>query len=169
MPPRNVKWLARLRLEAQETGNYHQMRRYRTPKEPIRPGSELTCDLANSDANWRMRTKSVIFAPLEGELVVAGRVEVNGVAWNDGTAPIESVLVAVGEGAAWQPANLAPAAGPYAWRHWSLTLELPRGEHQIAARAVDALGRSQPLSAVAQWNPAGYACNAVHSLKVIAS
>ena len=68
----NVKWLAQLRLESQETTNYHQVGRYRTPKEPIPLGSAFTSDLANSDANWRMRAKSVIFAPLAGQLVTAG-------------------------------------------------------------------------------------------------
>jgi DMSO/TMAO reductase YedYZ molybdopterin-dependent catalytic subunit len=164
----NVKWLSRLRLEEHETANYHQVRRYRTPKEPIKPGSDFTYDLANSDANWRMRVKSVIFSPLEGARVPAGRVQVSGVAWNDGSAAIERVLVASGDGAAWQAARLEPSASPYAWRHWQVSMELARGEHRLSALAIDALGRSQPLAAAPQWNPAGYACSAADVVRVIA-
>ena len=163
----NVKWLTRLRFEVTETSNHHQVRRYRTPKEPLAPGSEFTCDLTNSDANWRMRTKSVIFSPQTGEQVTAGRIEVRGVAWNDGAARIESVDVGIDDGT-WHTARIKPSDSPYAWQPWTAMLYLPRGEHRISARATDSLGRSQPLSAAAHWNPSGYACNAVHTVKVIA-
>jgi DMSO/TMAO reductase YedYZ molybdopterin-dependent catalytic subunit len=163
----NVKWLGRLRFEETETANYHQVRRYRTPREPIPVGSEFTYGLQNSEPNWRMRTKSVIFAPLEGERVAAGDVDIRGVAWNDGATPIETVLVSTGNDMAWRPARIVTAGGPYAWQHWSLTLDLQPGEYRLSARAVDALGRTQPLSPAAHWNPAGYAFNGVHSVKVI--
>ncbi|HVU85960.1 MAG TPA: sulfite oxidase [Pirellulales bacterium] len=165
----NVKWLTQLRFDAQETPNYHQVARYRTPKEPIPVGSDFKYGLANSDANWRMRIKSVIFSPLDNEVVRAGRTEVRGVAWNDGAAKIETVLVTTGPQRPWQQATLAPGAGPYAWQPWSVSLDLPRGEHQIAVRAIDALGRSQPFSAAAQWNPAGYCFSAVHVVNVVVS
>ena len=165
----NVKWLGRLRFEEQETANHHQVRRYRTPKDAIPPGGEFASDLANSDPNWRMRTKSVIFAPLEGEHVRAGMVDVRGVAWNDGATRIETVLVSTAAGKPWQPARIEPSASPYAWQHWKVTLPLEPGEHQIMARAIDELGRAQPLSAAAQWNPAGYAYNGVHVVKVAAN
>ena len=161
----NVKWLGQLRLEPQETANYHQVARYRTPHEPLRPGSEFTSTLTNSDPNWRMRVKSVIFAPLEGARLPAGRTEVRGVAWNDGSAPIETVLVTSGTDRPWQAAAIE-STDPYAWQPWRITLDLPAGEQQIMVRAIDAQGRSQPLSPAAQWNPAGYAFSGVHVVKV---
>ena len=145
----NVKWLGQMRLESQETTNYHQVGRYRTPKESIPLGSAFTSNLANSDANWRMRHQKRDLAPLAGQLVSAGRVEVRGVAWNDGAAKIETVLISAGPDGPWQRATIEAAASPYAWQPWSIALELPRGEHRIAARAIDALGRSQPFSATA--------------------
>ncbi|MBI2826562.1 MAG: sulfite oxidase [Planctomycetia bacterium] len=163
----NVKWLGRLRLEGQETTNYHQVRRYRTPKEPIRPGSEFTYDLANSDANWRMRTKSIIFAPLDGQRVKSGPVGIRGVAWNDGAAPIETVLLATSPSGAWQPAKIELSKSPYAWQHWTAEVTLAAGDQTIMARAIDGLGRSQPIAAAAHWNPAGYAFNGVHTVKVL--
>lgn len=165
----NVKWLGRLRFDAAETANYHQIRRYRTPKEPIPPGSEFAYGLENSDPNWRMRIKSVIFAPLADAKVVAGKIDVRGVAWNDGTARIETVLVAPSLDGPWQPAKIHRPQSPYAWQPWSTTLALPAGEHKIAARAIDELGRSQPASGAAQWNPAGYAFSGVHVVRVTAT
>jgi len=162
----NVKWLGQLRLEAQETANYHQVGRYRTPKIPLQPGSEFTSTLANSDPNWRMRVKSVIFAPLDGARVPPGPTEVRGVAWNDGSAKIETVLVTSSTDRPWQRA-VVESASPYAWQPWRITLDMPAGEQLIMARAIDADGRSQPLSPAAHWNPAGYAFNGVHLVNVI--
>lgn len=164
----NVKWLAEVKLAAEESSNYHQVARYRTPKEPIPLGSDFAYGLANSDPNWRMRIKSVIFAPLENQVVQAGRTEIRGVAWNDGAAKIETVLVTIGPGRPWLPATITQA-GRYAWQPWTVSLDLPRGEHQIAARAIDALGRSQPFSGASQWNPAGYCFSGVHVVNVVAS
>jgi DMSO/TMAO reductase YedYZ molybdopterin-dependent catalytic subunit len=138
----HIKWLSRLRLETRETYNHHQRRRYRTPHEPIEPGSDFTYDFDNSDANWRMRIKSTIFTPLDGESMETGDVEVRGVAWND------------------RPGS------PYAWYPWSTTVTLEPGKQRLMARAIDALGRTQPLDGAIGWNPAGYGWNGVHRVEV---
>ena len=62
----NVKWLSRVRFEEHESSNHHHAGRYRTPLKPIPPGSKFATALDNSEPNWNMRIKSVIFAPLEG-------------------------------------------------------------------------------------------------------
>ena len=80
----NVKWLSRLRFEERESSNHHHAGRYRTPLRAISPGSKFATTLDNSEPNWNMRIKSVIFAPLEGEKLSAGKVTISGVAWNDG-------------------------------------------------------------------------------------
>lgn len=162
----NVKWLSRLRLEGQETPNYNQVPRYRTPREPIAPGTPYVNTLENSEPNWRLRPKSVIFAPLDGEQVAVGDVAVRGVAFNDGRARIEAVELSLDEGQTWRRAELVPGAGPYAWQPWSMTISLPAGEQRIIARAVDALGRTQPLDAAAGWNPDGYAWHNAHRVTV---
>lgn len=162
----NVKWLSRLRLEGHETPNYNQVPRYRTPREPIAPGTPYVNTLANSEPNWRLRTKSVIFAPLDGDQLATGDVTVRGVAFNDGRARIEAVELSLDDGQTWRRAELAAGAGPYAWQPWSMTISLPAGEHHILARAVDALGRTQPLDAAAGWNPDGYAWHNAHRVTV---
>jgi DMSO/TMAO reductase YedYZ molybdopterin-dependent catalytic subunit len=162
----NVKWLTRLRFEDQETHNHHQAQRYRTPKEPIKPGTEFKYELKNSEPNWRMRIKSVIFTPEEGQRLAQGETEVTGVAFNDGLTPIEGVYVSTDGGAAWQRAEMEKPAGPFAWHRWKIKLNLKGGHHQIMARAVDAQGRTQPLDGSISWNPAGYAYNGVHVVGV---
>lgn len=162
----NVKWLSRLRFETHETTNHHQVGRYRTPLKPIPPGSKFEYNLENSEPNWGMKIKSVIFSPLDRERLAAGNVEVRGVAWNDGTAKIVSVDVSIDGGAHWQQAKLESPASPYAWYQWSTVLALKSGPQHILSRAVDALGRSQPLDGSIGWNPAGYAWNGVDTVSV---
>lgn len=164
-----VKWLSRLRFESRETFNHHQRRRYRTPREPIAPGSDFVYDFDNSDANWRMRIKSIIFSPLDGETVDASRVRITGVAFNDGAAKIDVVDVSIDGGGTWYQATLDAPDSPYAWYRWSLTISMKRGRQRIMARATDALGRSQPLDGTIGWNPAGYGWNGVQTVEVQAS
>ncbi|MDX1963872.1 MAG: sulfite oxidase [Pirellulales bacterium] len=164
----HVKWLNNLLLADQESTNHHHVGRYRTPLEPIAPGQKFTSTLANSEPNWRMKIKSVIFAPLPGEQLrpdQRGQVELRGVAWNDGRSPLETVQLSLDEGRTWLTTELASPASPYAWHPWRLAVKLLPGKHTLLARAIDALGRTQPRDgATAAWNPAGYAWNGVDTV-----
>lgn len=173
----NVKWLTRLRFEDRESNNHHHVGRYRTPLKPLKPGTPFKSTLDNSEPNWRMRVKSTIFAPLAGENLKAGEVEVRGVAWNDGSVPLTSVEVSIDNGQTWQNSRLyrkanvdatgIKAAAPnYAWQPWSIRLKLPAGKQTILSRAVDALGRAQPLDGSIDWNPQGYAWHGVDAVTV---
>jgi hypothetical protein len=113
-----------------------------------------------------MRIKSVIFAPLENELLPAGKLEVRGVAWNDGTAKIEAVEISTDGGNSWRRTEIKRPKSPYAWHPWSLEIDLAKGPTTILARAMDALGHTQPLDGSVAWNPAGYAWNGVDSVTV---
>lgn len=162
----NVKWLSRLRFESDETPNYNHVGRYRTPLKPIAPGSAFKSTLANSEPNWNMRIKSVIFSPLEGEKVAAGRLLlVTGVAWNDGQTKLASVEVSIDAGESWLRAELTFPASPYAWHPFKLKVTLPAGSHSVRSRAIDVLGNSQPLDGGIHWNPAGYAWNGVDEVR----
>lgn len=151
----HVKWLARLRLEAQESVNHHQAKRYRTPREPLQPGSDFDYGLDNSDPHWRMRIKSVIFSPAHEAALRGGMVVASGVAWNDGTSLIDAVELSLDEGKSWRRAELE-RAGRYAWQRWQMPLTLTKGKHTLISRAVDTLGNTQPLDGTIDWNPAGY-------------
>lgn len=62
----HVKWLSRIRFEASETANHHQMRRYRTPHDALKPGTVFLYDLAISEPNRPMRVKRIILSPRDG-------------------------------------------------------------------------------------------------------
>jgi sulfite oxidase len=161
----HVKWLSRLRLDSQESVNYHQSHRYRTPREPMSPGSAFEYRLDNSDAHWRMKIKSVIFSPQHDATLESGQSVVSGVAWNDGTSLIDAVEVSVDGGQSWRRAELE-RAGRYAWQHWQLPLQLSAGTHTLISRAIDTMGNSQPLDGAIAWNPDGYVWNGADHVTV---
>ena len=165
----NMKWLSRLRFEAHETSNYNQLPRYRVPNRPIEPGAEIEYTFENSQPNWQQKIKSVIFSPLEGATLASGKVTVTGVAWNDGAAPITAVEVSTDEGQTWQTAQLETPKSAYAWHPFNAQLELGGGQQRIHARAVDALGRTQPIDGSVYWNPSGYEWNGVDFVNVTVS
>ncbi len=162
----NVKWLTRLRFEGQETTNYNHIPRYRTFKKPITPGTSPLITLNNTSPTWRQRINSLIWVPLDGDSVEAEGLEVRGVAWNDGLVRIETVEVSINAGETWQRAQLETPSSPFAWYHWTASVQLPFGQHEVWARAVDAAGRTQPLDGSIHWNPSGYEWNGVGKIKI---
>jgi len=161
-----VKWLSRLRFEAAETSNYNHVPRYRMPNVPVKPGDKYDYTTANSVPSWRMNVKSVVLFPAPGEKLSAGRVTIRGVAFNDGEAKIDTVLVSLDEGRTWRPAELEVPGSPFAWTRWQFPAMLNAGPANIWARAIDTRGRSQPLDGSTFWNPPGYEWNGVEKIGV---
>jgi len=97
------------------------------------------------DSIWEMPVKSWITSPLdEGGAIKAGPVQITGVAMGGMTAA-KSVEVSVDGGKSWQKAEfIGPDLGRYAWRQFVLATELPAGSHQLASRAVNEAGDTQP-------------------------
>lgn len=151
----NVKWLRALTFTAAETDHEAQRERYRVPTPD---GGSRPC--------WRQPIKSVVLNPCDGQRLPAGPVQVSGVAFNDGACPLSRVEVTADGGQTWHPAELEPERGPYAWRRWRLTLDLPPGTHGLGARATDAHGRRQPLDGDANHNPDGYEWHGVDRVRV---
>jgi sulfite oxidase len=112
---------------------------------------------------------SYILDPEPGAELEAGAVTVSGVAYNDGAARMESVLVSVDRGRSWQPAEFQTPDSPYAWYQWTFQTELGPGVHEIWSRAIDNLGRSQPLDGSVYWNPNGYEWTGVFKTEVTVS
>jgi DMSO/TMAO reductase YedYZ molybdopterin-dependent catalytic subunit len=151
----HVKWVTRLRFDERESDHTSQIPHYRTPLVPIKPGEKLEFTFANSEPNWRMKIKSVVLVPEPGARLPAGETIVKGVAFNDGEARIDSVLVSPDGGNTWRPARLEVPPSPYAWYRWETRLDFRPGRHQIWARAIDVLGRTQPTDGAIHWNPRG--------------
>jgi sulfite oxidase len=162
-----IKWLTRLRFETAESPNFYHATEYRMPLSLLKPGEKFRFTLENSRPTWDIRLMSYILDPLPGAKLKAGPITVSGVAYNDGKAPIESVLVSVDRGQRWQPAEFEVPESPYAWYQWKTEKRLEPGTHEIWARATDALGRSQPLDGKIFWNPNGYEWTGVFKNEVI--
>jgi DMSO/TMAO reductase YedYZ molybdopterin-dependent catalytic subunit len=162
----NVKWLKRLRLEAVETPNVAQRDRYRSPNMLINPGDSFTYTSENSTPNWQQRIKSIIWSPLQDQKV-SDSIVVSGAAWNDGKAPITSIMVSIDAGQNWQKADVEVPPSPYAWYLWQINLKAKsKGTLEVWSMATDALGRSQPIDGTLFWNPKGYEWNGVDKVKV---
>lgn len=159
----SVKWLTDLTLMPDETPSALMQKTYRMPVMPVEPGKFTTQDLTqqNSDPTYGFRIMSVVFAPLDGQTVKSGDVELKGVAWNDGLVPLAEVRVSLDRGQSWQLAELDAADGPYAWYRWRRRVELAPGAREVWVRAVDAWGRSQPLDGLTTWNPGGWSWHGI--------
>ena len=161
-----VKWLTRLRFETAESATFYHAVEYRVPHAPVAPGQEFHFTMENSRPTWAIRVMSYVLDPAPGARLKAGPVSVNGVAYNDGSARLESVLVSLDRGRTWQSADLDAPGSPYAWSPWTVQASLAPGVHEIWSRAVDALGRTQPLDGSINWNPNGYEWNGVFRSRV---
>ncbi len=161
-----IKWLSRLRFEVSESANFYHATDYRVPLRRVKPGEKFRFTMENSRPTWSVRLMSYILEPDQGAVVPAGPVTAHGVAYNDGAAPLEAVLVSFDRGESWKAAELTRPDSPYAWYPWTTTAELQPGLHEIWSRAIDALGRSQPLDGSIGWNPNGHEWNGVHKRQV---
>jgi DMSO/TMAO reductase YedYZ molybdopterin-dependent catalytic subunit len=151
-----IKWLTRLRFETAESPNFFHATEYRMPYTRMAPGTKFKFTLENSRPTWDICLMSYILDPLPGAKLKAGPISISGVAYNDGKAAIESVLVSVDKGKSWTPAAFDVPESPYSWYEWRTEKTLAPGTHEIWARATDLLGRSQPLDGKIYWNPNGY-------------
>lgn len=162
----HLKWLSKLTFEKSETENFNHRIRYRVPKKIIKPGAEFDFRFANSNYNWNMKVKTILLTPTTGDKVAAGKVSVKGIAFNDGSTPIETVLVSVDRGMSWTKSKLEKPESLFAWTKFSTELTLKPGPHEIWTRAVDKWGRSQPLDGSIVWNPRGYEWNGVEQIAI---
>ncbi len=162
----HVKWLRRLSFAQTESNSFYHATEYRVPRDILKPGEEFTFTMENSIPTWKLRLMSFIFDPQPAATLQAGSQIFSGVAFNDGSVPLETLLVSFDCGRSWNQATLHTPASPYAWHPWTIQTELKRGAYQVWCRAVDALGCSQPLDGSVFWNPNGYEWNGAHKIDV---
>src|SRR4051812_15918863 len=151
----NVKWLSRITILDAPFDGYQNARGYRIRQDADEEGTPLSRMAVRSlmvppgipDFATRRR-----FAPL-AEQTIEGR------AWS-GEGSVQAVEVSDDGGATWEPADVTPATGPYAWSRWTFRWR-PRdaGDYELCCRATDSAGNRQPDDA--PWNLGGYANNAV--------
>jgi sulfite oxidase len=159
-----MKWLMRLRFETEESRSEHHGIRYRTPHRLLKPGEEFDFTLDNSSPTWKIQLASLITSHAENEQVPPGATTLAGYAWNDGAAPLTSVLLSTDRGETWRATTLERSKSPYAWSRWQANVEIAPGANHLWIAATDALGRSQPLDGNIRWNPPGYEWNGMERI-----
>ena len=91
-----------------------------------------------------MPVKSWVNYPNADRLVKAGTVYVSGVAFSSGS-PIRRVEVTSDGGKTWiEAAFVGPDLGRFAWRQFTLPLQMAPGNYVVTSRAIDAAGNVQP-------------------------
>lgn len=114
----------------------------------------------------RFDVRSFLTNITEGARLKAGKTALRGIAF-DGGSGIRQVEVSTNDGKTWVAAALGDDLGRYAFRPWSLSVELPAGAHAIRVKATANDGRSQPMEP--RWNPPGYMRNVVETTRVTAA
>jgi sulfite oxidase len=160
---RSVKWLERIEVRSSPWQGYFQHVVYRLLPEDGTPGPGAGMALGLVALN------AEVLSPAAGETVAAGPVEVRGYAFAGGERYVARVDVSLDGGATWSQAQLLDDLGPWAWRHWRMTVDLAPGEHEILVRAWDSSAATQPEDEAALWNPKGYVNNARPRVRVRAA
>jgi sulfane dehydrogenase subunit SoxC len=154
----HVKWLTGINVVASRFDGF-QMRAYRLRQQPDEEGTPLT----------RIEPRALLVPPgfpdfmSRRRVLRPGRTVIEGRAWS-GWAPVTAVEVSVDDGS-WVPAVLEPAPDRWSWVRWTWPWEATAGQHQLAVRAHDASGRSQPVEG--SWNRGGFANNVVQHVTVV--
>jgi hypothetical protein len=99
-------------------------------------------------------------APL---VVPAGEHRIHGIAWT-GAGDVATVDVSVDGGRSWSPAQVDPPTEAFTRVGWSAAWTAEPGRHEIAARATDSGGHTQPLTPF--WNALGYGNNVVQRVTI---
>ncbi|MFI8089366.1 sulfite oxidase [Streptomyces sp. NPDC086080] len=153
---RSVKWLTRVTARSTPSDGYFQTSAYRllpagfhADRAAPGDGTELGPTGLNCD----------ILSPDDGARLPRGPVEIIGYALAGEGRAVARVEVSPDGARTWTRADVYGADGPWAWRHWRATVNLPAGEVEVVARAWDSAGASMPESPGPLWNPKGYANN----------
>jgi len=155
----SVKWLRRIEAVGTAFDGY-QMRAYALRQRSEDDGQALT----------RIAPRALVIPPGFPDFMSRRRVLrpgthlLEGRAWS-GWGEVTAVEVTVDGGATWDPAELGPSAGPWAWRGWSFPWPVTEpGAYAVSARATDATGRTQPADQ--PWNRGGFANTSIQRVEV---
>ncbi|WP_319589253.1 sulfite oxidase [uncultured Desulfobulbus sp.] len=123
-------------------------------------------DSKSGEVVTKLKIKSFITQPLQGEELGVGAVVILGAAYA-GEADVERVEVSLDNGNSWAEAQFIGPHEKFAWRQWQYIWDVKeKGEYTLMCRAIDSQGNSQPMDA--DWNVLGYGNNGVkeHAITV---
>jgi DMSO/TMAO reductase YedYZ molybdopterin-dependent catalytic subunit len=151
----SVKWLKTITVAERHFQGYFQSEHYVYWNEEGTPDGEPV---------RHIRPRALILSPSDGDSLSSGGHGLRGVAWS-GHGTIERVLISFDQGGTWSDAHVEAGDGSAAMQKWSFDWIPPQsGRYDIAVRAVDAKGGTQPEAS--RWNKLGYGNNGPHSISV---
>ncbi|OFW15915.1 MAG: hypothetical protein A3F70_14990 [Acidobacteria bacterium RIFCSPLOWO2_12_FULL_67_14] len=158
----SVKWLTHIQASAQDHDGPFVQAGYRYPRRPIPPGTLVP---ASETVPLRaLPVKSLITSPANNASVDGATVRISGFAWA-GEEDVARVDVSTDGGRTWSPARLGRDRARYAWRQFEhVWRPAGSGSYLVLSRATDRRGESQPI--IGEWNPAGYAWNAIDRVRI---
>lgn len=158
-----VKWIRRVTASANESPAFFQQTGYKFPTEKLPP--EVAPKPEQLKSVTELFVKSQITSHTSGTTAKAGQLTIRGLAWT-GSGTITKIEVRAGADQPWQPAKItSKQVIEGAWVRWETAIDLPRaGTWQVASRASDSKGRTQPDEPF--WNRSGYLYNAIDPIKI---
>jgi sulfite oxidase len=160
---RSPKWLHSIEMRDRPSDNPMQQLDYKLfPPHVCRESADWSRGLCIEE----LPLNSAICEPVAGSAMPSGRHRISGYAVASGRA-IARVDLSADAGRTWVEAKLeARPDQSWAWTLWSVELDLARGRHELAVRAWDSAGQTQPALPSDVWNFKGYCCAAWHRIAV---
>ncbi|SIR55305.1 MULTISPECIES: molybdopterin-dependent oxidoreductase [Acidiphilium] len=163
---RSPKWLASISVQDMPSDNHIQQRDYRLVPPHI---TKDTVDWSKGMTINDMPLNSAICEPAAHATLKAGKTMARGYAIATERRVVR-VDVSINDGRNWSQAELEPDSdAPWSWVFWQAELDLPAGEHELAVRAWDSAGQTQPVRPDDTWNFKGYLSAAWHRVPVTVS
>ena len=161
-----VKMLNDIEVLDQPDTNYWTKVAYTIPDTPhadITPGET---NVKMVPINRMVPRSFVTNIPSGQKVKAASPTMVRGIAFG-GDCGVASVDYSIDRGQSWHQAQLGKEEGKYGFRQWQTQLALPTpGEYTLLIRCTNSNGVAQPETP--NWNPAGFMCNVVESIDIIA-
>ena len=160
---RSPKWLTGITVQERPSASPMQQHDYKLLPPAM---TAQTVDWSQGVTINDLPLNAAICDPAPHAVLRPGPVNVRGYAIASGRA-VCRVDLSAEDGRSWVQARLQhdPAA-PWSWTFWEATVHLSRGEHQLAVRAWDAAGQTQPSRPDDMWNFKGYLCAVWHRVPV---
>jgi sulfite oxidase len=148
--------VGQINLLASPSENYFQAHAYKLFASSV---DAATVDWEQGLMLGELSVNAAICQPQPEDRLSPGPITVSGYAFAGGERLVARVDVSIDGGKNWIEATLENSR-PWSWRLWSVTVDLPAGDHVLVARAWDTAGNSQPESPRQTWNFKGYMNNA---------
>lgn len=161
---RSPKWVHSITVQDSPSNNPMQADDYKLFPPHV---TKATFDPRHGLTINAMPVNSAICEPAPHARLSAGPTRVRGYAMASDRS-IVRVDVSGDGGRTWQQAELDETSGaPWAWTFWTATIDLIPGEHELAVRAWDSAGQTQPALPDDTWNFKGYLSAAWHRISVV--